>query len=68
MSTAGNARFNATITEPITEASVREWAIPIVHEKCEVTACRGVYDPPQCWQDRQIGNMSRLGFRLRPLY
>jgi hypothetical protein len=53
VSTAWNARFNATITEPITEASVRKRATPIVHEKCEVAASRVVYNPLQCRQDRQ---------------
>ena len=53
MSTAGNARFNATITEPITEPSIRERAAPIIHEKCEVAASCGVYDTLQRWQYRQ---------------
>src|SRR5262249_39789440 len=53
VSATGNACFNATIPKPVTEASVRERATPVVHQKCEIAASRSVYNPLQCWQDRQ---------------
>src|SRR5689334_24020902 len=64
MSATWDAGFNAPVTEPVAEACIREGASPLVHEKGEITARRGVYDLLQGGQDRQ---RKPFGFPVAPL-